>query len=153
PSPGPVRNAPGGPNSSYGPPEVNPFAATASPASRKVNPAPAPQAPPAPPASAYGPPPVPPQEMTPAPHAKQPSAPPGVSPLAVSNALSQRGAFEQIAGAQMSAVAATALPPTAASGGQPAPTPATPKDPGSAPVASQAAPPQGAQAQPAPAAK
>lgn len=76
------------PSTAYGPPnqsQVNPFASTASPASRAPGSAPSPSV-------AYGPPPSP----------AQPQAPSQVSPLAVSNALSQRGAFQQAAAAALS---------------------------------------------------
>lgn len=85
------------PSTAYGPPlpagspPVNPFAATASPASRALG-------------SPYGPPPAttsnPPSGAPPgAPGALEGTAPvPPVSPLAVSNALSQRGAFQNAAG-------------------------------------------------------
>jgi hypothetical protein len=166
PSPGPVRNAPGSsPQSSYGPPEVNPFAATASPASRAISPAALAPQPSANPSSAsspsspsnYGPPPVPPQEMTPVPQAKGPSSPPpsnpapGVSPLAVSNALSQRGAFDQVAGQAISqaqqggAPKADAPPPPAQQkripGTQLMPSMQNPPTGGPASVAASASPP------------
>lgn len=84
-APGPQINVP---STAYGPPlppgapPVNPFAATASPASRAMG-------------SPYGPPPA----TTSNPPSGEGTAPvPPVSPLAVSNALSQRGAFQNAAG-------------------------------------------------------
>lgn len=80
------------PSTPYGPPsQVNPFASTASPSSRGI-------------ASSYGPPPAPQiqEQQAQAPQAPattpDPQATSPVSPLAFSNALSQRGAFQQIAG-------------------------------------------------------
>jgi hypothetical protein len=94
PAPGPQINVPStayGPPLAPGAPPVNPFAATASPASRAMG-------------SPYGPPPAttsnPPSGAPPgAPGSMDGTAPvPPVSPLAVSNALSQRGAYQNVAG-------------------------------------------------------
>src|SRR5687767_1546645 len=97
------------PSTTYGPPivpggpAVNPFAATASPSSRAAV------------SAAYGPPPATtanPPSNAPGSHAGAPGAPgpldgtapvPPVSPLAVSNALSQRGAFQNAAGEKIPA--------------------------------------------------
>jgi len=120
PAPVPQINVP--PASSYGPPsQVNPFAATASPSSRAVGspygPPPAPIAPP-PPTTAQ-----PPSGIAADGTGPQPPQPgmhgPQVSPLAVSNALSQRGAFQEAAGVAVDNAAKrgnTSPPPPAAGG-------------------------------------
>lgn len=88
-SPAPQINVP---STAYGPPgpPVNPFAATASPSSRAAG-------------APYGPPPA-----TNANPSAQPAS--AVSPLAVSNALSQRGAFQQAAGDMIPPSAPTSSP-------------------------------------------
>ena len=114
-TPGPQINVPStayGPPMPAGSPPVNPFAATASPASRAMG-------------SPYGPPPAttsnPPSGAPPgAPGALEGTAPvPPVSPLAVSNALSQRGAFQNAAGDR--------IPPSAPSSSKTGPSEPTPR--------------------------
>lgn len=126
PAPAPQINVPStayGPPIAPGSPPVNPFAATASPASRAMG---APYGPP--PATTSSPPSGPNAPSAPGPLDATAPAPP-VSPLAVSNALSQRGAFQNAAGDRLppsapgapGALAAPASAPRTGTGTSPPP--------------------------------